>query len=154
WPVRKLDVADRDYFQAMKSDPSMQQSVALLRNRLVGDWTIVIGQRISSPTGEFLGVMTRGVAPKSIEAFLDSIEADKNSSIAFLHTDGTLMARIPRMDAMIGRKITIDSQPATQPDHYTLQVVSPVDKVARVVAVRHIPSFPIIITASTTVEAA
>jgi diguanylate cyclase (GGDEF)-like protein len=154
WPIRKVDITDRDYFRAMKSDPAMQQSVALLGNRLVGDWTIVIGQRISSPTGEFLGVMTRGVAPKSIEAFLDSIQADKNASIAFLHTDGTLMARIPRMDAMIGRKITIDNQPSSQPEHYTLQVVSPVDKVERVVAVRHMPSFPIIITASTTVEAA
>ena len=154
WPIRKVDITDRDYFRAMKSDPKMQQSVALLRNRLVGDWTIVIGQRISSPTGEFLGVMTRGVAPKSIEAFLDSIESDKNASIAFLHTDGTLMARIPRNDAMIGRKITVDNQPSTQPEHYTLQVVSPVDKVGRIVAVRHMPSFPIIITASTTVEAA
>ena len=154
WPIRKLDITDRDYFRAMKSDPAMQQSVALLRNRLVGNWTIVIGQRISSPTGEFLGVMTRGVAPKSIEAFLDSIESDKSASVAFLHTDGTLMARIPRMDAMIGRKITIDNQPSTQPEHYTLQVISPVDKVERIVAVRHMPSFPIIITASTTVEAA
>jgi diguanylate cyclase (GGDEF)-like protein len=154
WPVRKVNITDREYFRAMKADPTMQQSVALLRNRLVGNWTIVIGCRISSPSGAFLGVMTRGVSPRSIEAFLDSIESNKDSSIAFLHADGTLMARIPRMDAMIGRKITIDNQPAVQPDHYTLQVVSPVDKVERVVAVRHIPSLPIIITASTTVQAA
>jgi diguanylate cyclase (GGDEF)-like protein len=154
WPVRKLDITDREYFQAMKSDPAVQQSVALLRNRLVGDWTIVIGRRISSQTGEFLGVMTRGVSPKRIEAFLDSIEADNDSSIAFLHADGTLMARIPRMDAMIGQKITIANQPSAPAEHYTLQVVSPVDKVERIVAVRHIPSFPIVITTSTTVAAA
>ncbi len=154
WPVRKVDITDREYFRAMKSDPAMQQSVALLRNRLVGDWTIVIGRRISSPTGEFLGVMTRGVAPKSIEAFLNSVEADKDSSIAVLHADGTLMARIPSMDAMIGRKITIDDQSSAPPEHYTLRVVSPVDMVERIVAVRHIPSLPIVITASTTVAAA
>ena len=154
WPVRKLDVTDRDYFRAMKADPATQQTVALLRNRLVGNWTIVFGRRISSPTGEFLGVMTRGVSPKSIEAFLDSVEGDKNASIAVLHADGTLMARIPHVDAMIGRKITVDNQPAVQPEHYTLRVVSPVDKVERIVAVRHIPSLPIIITASTTVQAA
>ena len=40
---------------------------------------------------------------------------------------------------MIGRKITIDNQPSTQPEHYTLQVVSPIDKVERIVAVRHPP---------------
>ena len=154
WPVRKVDITDRAYFRAMKSDPTMQQSVALLRNRLVGNWTIVIGRRISSPTGAFLGVMTRGVAPKSIEAFLNSVEADKDSSIAVLHADGTLMARIPSVDAMIGRKITIDDQSSAPPEHYTLQVVSPVDKIERIVAVRHVPSLPIIITASTTVAAA
>jgi diguanylate cyclase (GGDEF)-like protein len=154
WPVRKVDITDREYFRVMKGDPATQHTVALLRNRLVGNWTIVFGQRISSPTGAFLGVMTRGVSPKSIEAFLDSVESDKDASIAFLHTDGTLMARIPRMDAMIGRKITIDNQAVAPPEHYTLQVVSPVDKVERIVAVRHIPSLPIIITASTTVQAA
>src|SRR5262249_32025099 len=66
---------------------------------------------------------------------------------------GTLMARIPRVDAMIGRKIAIDNQ-SSPPEHYTLQVVSQLDEVERIVAVRHIPSFPIIIAASTTVEAA
>ena len=154
WPVRQLNITDRAYFHAMKSDPSMLQSVALLRNRLVGEWTIVIGQRISSPSGEFLGVMTRGVAPTSIEAFLDSVEVAKDSSIAFLHADGTLMARVPHAEAMIGRKITIDHQASITAERYTLQVVSPVDKVDRVVAVRHIPSLPIIVTASTTIEAA
>src|SRR5262249_44506074 len=55
---------------------------------------------------------------------------------------------------MIGRKITIDNEGPRQDDHYNLQVISPVDQVERVVSVRHLPSFPITITASTTVEAA
>src|SRR5215468_6573120 len=28
WPIRTVDITDRDYFKAMKSDPTMQQSVA------------------------------------------------------------------------------------------------------------------------------
>jgi len=153
-PPTRLNIGDRPSFIAIKSDPAIQQTVALVRNLFTGRWAISFSRRISSPSGEFLGVMTRGLAPESIEEFLDSIKADKDASIAFLHADGTLMARVPRSEAMIGRKITIDNQSATPPEHYTLQVVSPVDKVERVVAVRHIPSLPIVITASISVQAA
>ncbi len=154
WPVHNLSIADRQYFNALKSDPNLQDAVEIVRGRLTNDWTILFAHKISSPTGEFLGVTTRGISPSSIEAFLDSVEPDKNASIAFLHADGTLMARIPHVDAMIGRKITVEGQPATTSDHYTLQLVSPVDNEERIVAVRHLPSLPIVITASITTEAA
>ncbi len=155
WPVRPRSIASRPYFQTLKQPDSKPLAVELVRSTLVDGWAIVFARRIQSSSGEFLGVVTRGIRPESIESFFESVGPTKDSSIAFLHADGTLMARVPRIDAMTGHKMTIDNQsslPAT--DHMTLQVVSPADGVERIVALRRVPSFPITITVSTTVAAA
>jgi diguanylate cyclase (GGDEF)-like protein len=154
WPVRNLSIAGRPIFRSIASDPTADRTVTLVNSPYTRSWAISFGRRITSPSGAFLGLMTRGLSPESVESFFDSIDLDKDSSIAFLHADGTLMARVPHAEAMIGRKITIDNQASISREHYTLQILSPVDKIERIVAVRHVPSMPIVITASTTTEAA
>src|SRR5579871_1653688 len=93
WPVPERSIAGRPSFEAIKSDPAAAAPVNLVRSPLTGGWVISFARRLSSPTGEFLGLMTRGLKPKDIEAFFDSVETDTDSSIALLHSDGTLMAR-------------------------------------------------------------
>src|SRR5580704_1812081 len=69
WPRPAVNVADRAYFQAAKLDPaSTQASIELVKSRLAGmGWTALIARTITGPSGEFLGLVTRGIATSSFE---------------------------------------------------------------------------------------
>src|SRR6185295_6393895 len=49
WPVAVRSIADRPYFNAMKTDPNSPALVVeLVRSRLTSEWAIVFAQRIAS----------------------------------------------------------------------------------------------------------
>ncbi|MFL4985515.1 MAG: cache domain-containing protein, partial [Xanthobacteraceae bacterium] len=58
WPIPALDVSDRDYFTAFKSNPQLTSFVsAPVVSRGGGTWTIFIARKFAGPNGEFLGLV-------------------------------------------------------------------------------------------------
>jgi diguanylate cyclase (GGDEF)-like protein len=158
WPVPAVSVADRHYFKTFKNDPqSPDMLVEPVYSRITGVWTTVIARKITGPRGEFLGVIGRGIEPANFERFFASLALGDGAAIAMFHRDGTLLARYPHMDSLIGQNFAngpFFQSVLSKSDHGTVRTVSPVDGKDRLGAVRALSEFPIIVAATTTASAA
>jgi diguanylate cyclase (GGDEF)-like protein len=112
---------------------------------------------VTGPEGQFLGLVTRAITPASFEQFFGSVVLGENATIAMYHRDGTLLARYPHVDEMIGQNFyagPMHQQILSKTSHGTMRLISPVDGVDRLASARNLGTFPISIIATTTVAAA
>jgi len=154
--VPAVNIADRDYFKALKSGPEQQQ-VELVRSRFSGGWRTVIARKVTGPTGEFLGVVSRAIAPTKFEAFISSAALGNDAAISMFHCDGSMLARHPYSDSMIGQKFRaapLLMKVLAEGGQQTLRVRSPVDDQDRLGSAAELSHFPIVVVATTTVSAA
>ncbi|HEY0218337.1 MAG TPA: EAL domain-containing protein [Afipia sp.] len=157
WPVPDISIADRSYFKALKADPTLEVLLEPVVSRISGTWTTVIARKVRGPTGDFLGVVTRGIEPKYFEKFFASLSFGDNSAISMFHRDGTMLARYPHVESMIGRNFgdgPIFSTILLKADRGTMRMTSPVDGEDRLATVRTLRSYPIVLIATTTVASA
>jgi diguanylate cyclase (GGDEF)-like protein len=158
WPAPPVSVADRRHFRAFKTDT---QSPAMLiepvYSRVTGVWTVVIARKVTGPNGEFLGMISRGIEPANFEIFFASLALGDSAVISMFHRDGTLLARYPHMEAMIGQnfvKAPLFQKVLSKTNQGTLRLISPVDGKDRLGSARLLNDFPIVVIATTTVSAA
>jgi diguanylate cyclase (GGDEF)-like protein/PAS domain S-box-containing protein len=158
WPVRDIRVGDRNYFKALKSGSEFERfRIELVPGRFHQGWATVIACKVSGPDGQFLGLVSRALTPANFESFFASVTLAPGSSIAMHHRDGTLLARFPHADNMIGKNFRSGSDEQLklfELNHHTTRLVSPVDGANRLVSSRALNEFPIVIVATTTVAAA
>ena len=158
WPVPPASVADRRYFRAFKTGP---QSPAMLiepvHSLVTGVWTTVIARKVTGPNGEFLGAIGRGIEPANFEKFFASLALGDGAVIAMFHRDGTLLARYPHVESMIGQNFLnapLFQNVLSKTNQGTLRLTSPVDGKDRLGSARLLNDFPIAVVATTTVSAA
>ncbi len=158
WPAPKVNVADRAYFRTFKYDPhSPDVLIEPLHSRVSGAWTILVARRIVAPSGEFLGVVGRGIEPAIFEKFFASVVLGEGATISMLHRDGTLLARYPHSQELMGRNFKtgpFEHQRVFWLDHFGGRFTSPVDGEDRLISSRALPHFPILVMATTTRAAA
>jgi diguanylate cyclase (GGDEF)-like protein len=158
WPVPAINVSDRPYFQTFKNDPSSPDLlVEAVHSRVTGVWTTVIARKLRGPHGEFLGVVGRGIEPVHFENFLASVSLGDGAAIAVHHRDGTLLARYPHVDALLGQNFRKSSgvlQEIFERSQFTSRVTSPVDGQERLVSSRTLTYLPIVVVATMTKTAA
>jgi diguanylate cyclase (GGDEF)-like protein/PAS domain S-box-containing protein len=158
WPVPGVDISDRAYFKTFKSGTvSPTILIELLRSRFSDDWATVIAYQVTAPNGAFLGVITRAITPASFEKFFASLTLGEGGAISMYHRDGTLLARYPHVEEMIGSNFTsgpVHRQVLSKADHGTIRLTSPIDGIDRLASARALSEFPISVIATTTVSAA
>ena len=158
WPVPDVKVADRAYFKTFKSGAVLTPVlIELVQSRFTGGWAAVIAHKVTGPKGEFLGVVTRATSPASIERHFASLALGEGAAISMYHRDGTLLARYPHVEAMLGKNFAGDPvhrQILSRSDHGTMRLTSPLDGQDRLASARALADFPISIIAATTVAAA
>jgi diguanylate cyclase (GGDEF)-like protein/PAS domain S-box-containing protein len=158
WPVPAVGIADRSYFETFKSNPQATTIFAEpVRSYLTGRWTIIIAHRLSGQNGIFLGVMARQVDPFNFENFFASVALGEGAAISMFHRDGTMLARHPRVDSMIGQNFKtapLINKVLTEGGHQTMRMQSPVDNQDRLGSAAEVSHYPIVIVATTTVSAA
>jgi diguanylate cyclase (GGDEF)-like protein len=159
WPVPEVSVADRAYFKAFTSSP--QSPTVLIEPvyaRVTGAWTTIIARKVTGTDGEFLGSISRGVEPAHFEKFFASLALGDGAAISMFDQNGTLLARYPHNEALIGRSFKggalLELVRPPQTDHGTMRLKSPIDGEDRVGAVRRLSKFPITVVATTAVSAA
>jgi diguanylate cyclase (GGDEF)-like protein/PAS domain S-box-containing protein len=117
----------------------------------------VLAHRLSAPDGALLGVMARRIDPLHFEKFFASVALGEGSAISMFHRDGTLLARYPHIDSMIGQKFRgapLLDKILTEGGRQTLRLQSPVDGQPRLGSASVLNRFPIVVVATTTVSAA
>jgi diguanylate cyclase (GGDEF)-like protein len=158
WPVQDLKITDRDFFKTFKSGTETTPTViGLVQGRFSGGWATVIAHKVTGPNGEFLGLVTRAITPASFEEFFESVALGEGAAISMYHRDGTLLARYPHVEAMIGRNFAnapMHRQILSRSKHGTMRLTSPVDGLDRLASARALAHFSISIIATTTVAAA
>ncbi|WOH69478.1 EAL domain-containing protein [Bradyrhizobium sp. BWA-3-5] len=158
WPTPVVSATDRTYFRTFKSSPhSPEMLVDPVYSRITGAWTTVIARKVTSPKGEFLGIIGRGIEPANFEKFFATVALGPGATIAMHHSDGTLLARYPHVADLIGKNFR--NGPAAQRQIFELprstsRLKSPIDGEDRLIASRALTNFPIVIIASTTTSAA
>ncbi|WP_213772143.1 EAL domain-containing protein [Bradyrhizobium sp. dw_78] len=156
-PLPSINIADRDYFQRFKNDPQSPDIViAPLRSRFSAGWTTVIARKIVGPDGTFLGVVARGLSPANFETFFESLTLGEGSAIQMLHRDGTMLARYPHIEAMMGRDLhdAPVQKLLVNTDHATLRLLSPVDGEDRLAAAHTLSQFPLLVLATVKISTA
>ena len=153
WPVPDADIADRRYFQEFTSGrPTPDVIVEPVVSKVTKVWTTVFARKIIGRNGEIIGFASRGVEPTHFEDFVASLALDSDTAISMIHRDGTIIARYPKDDKLIGHNVANTSafQRALAVDgnisgRFTSARLSE-DKVGAVKSLTH---FPILIVATT-----
>jgi diguanylate cyclase (GGDEF)-like protein len=157
WPLPNINIADRSYFKDFATD-SRSPAVVLARvfSSFAGSWTTVIARKVVGPNGQLLGVVTRGMESANLEKFFESVSLGNGSAITLLHRDGTMLARYPHIEEMIGRDFRAApvQKLLSRVDHGTIRLISPIDGEDRLASARTLSEFPLSIIATTTIATA
>ena len=157
-PAPPLNISERGYFKSFKFD---SRSPSLLtesvRSYLTGNLNSVIAHRLRGEDGIFLGVMTRRINPVTYEKFFASVALGTSAAISMFHADGTLLARYPRVDELIGQnfaKTQLLQRVRERGTQQTLRVQSPIDQTDRLGSAVPLGHYSGIVVVTNTVTAA
>jgi PAS domain S-box-containing protein len=157
WPIPDVNVSDRDYFKALKSDPNLFSFISEpVRNRGTGTWTIYIARKVIGSNGDFVGLVLVAMELHYFEKLFGTIALNPSGSISLFRRDGVLLARHPRVDVVarsygtsaIFVKLLADS------DRGVGRQVSVIDGKDRLIAAHAVPHYPVVVAATTTIAAA
>ena len=157
WPTPMADLSGRDYTRhfAAENDPGLFIS-APVAGRLTNVWTVFLSRRVSGPDGRFLGVVHASVPVRVFADLYASIDLPHSHNFLLLRRDGTILIRYPDSLSRVGQKM-----PAQSP-WYSLVAAgggnyeSPgyFDDAARLVAVRPLRDYGLVVDVATRVDAA
>jgi diguanylate cyclase (GGDEF)-like protein len=153
--VPYVNIADRAYYKTLKSSADADDcEIEMVRSRFSGGWRTVIARKMTGPNGEFLGIISRAISPEKYEEFFSKVALGNGAAISLNHHDGTLIARYPHIEAMIGR--SFKPAPGSKAvnlfdaDRGTMRLISPVDGEERILSARSLRRFPLTVFATTT----
>jgi diguanylate cyclase (GGDEF)-like protein/PAS domain S-box-containing protein len=157
-PLPAINVSGRPYFRTMKSDPRSPPIIAeAVQSYVSGTWSTVIAHRLTGVGGVFLGAMVRRINPANYERFFASVMLGSGAAISMFHSDGTMLARYPHVDNLIGRKFSrgpLLQSVLSKGGQRTGRVRSPIDHADRLGSAIALSRFPIAVVATRSVEAA
>lgn len=153
WPVADVSISDRRYFHEFTSGrPTPDVIVEPVISKVSGVWTTVFARKITGRHGELIGFTSRGIKPSHFEAFVASLALNSDTTISMIHRDGTIIARYPQDDNVVGRNVA--NSPSFQRalalnGNVSGRFRSTVQADDRVGAVRSLTNFPILIVTTT-----
>jgi diguanylate cyclase (GGDEF)-like protein len=154
-PTPVINIADRDFFKAMQAHPEQTMVITEpMQTRTTGKWTIYIAHRVTSPDGEFLGVIQGAVELSYFEELYRSVAPGPASAIALLRRDGRLLARYPHIDMAAGWASTASKLFAvldtTGSSSAVVRENGVFDHQERLIAARALVHYPVVVTVTNT----
>ena len=155
WPVPNLNNADRKYFLAFKLNPKLNSLISEpVINRATGTWTVFLVRRLADPSGKFLGVINGAMELAFYEKLFGAVVLNEHSSISLQHSDGTLLARYPRIETAIGAVFTGANNALGVHNSGTARLIGKMDGKDRLLAAHRLSHYPLVIAVTTGVDAA
>jgi diguanylate cyclase (GGDEF)-like protein/PAS domain S-box-containing protein len=160
WPLKRIDVTDRDYFTAFQTEPDRRWFVGEpIANRGSGAWVIPVARKIVGPEGELFGLLVGAIGVEYFQNFFSRIALGPEAALVMYRADGTLVARGPHPQGYLGRADDISRALATtvlaQPDHgLVARQNAPYNGKESLIAGRRLAHYPIVVAASKSVDAA
>ena len=121
FPAPAVNVADRDYFAALRSGPMSGPYVsAPARSRINGAWTMFMARRLDLGSPEFQGLVLGVIPLEVIERSFESV-TPPGSTVTLLRNDGLIVARFPRDESLIGKTSTAPANEGRLVSSHALQ---------------------------------
>ncbi len=100
------DLSYRDYFQAVKKHPEPDMLyVSPPFKTLLGVFSITLSRVISSPRGEFAGIVTANLNPEYFKTLMASVLYTPDMWDAIGHGDGLLFLMVPEREELQGMNL-------------------------------------------------
>jgi diguanylate cyclase (GGDEF)-like protein/PAS domain S-box-containing protein len=151
WPTPSINFSDRAYFKAFQTGTAPSPFlIETIQSRISSGQAIVFARKISDAHGRFVGVVTRSIRPQVFENFMSSVALGGGASITLHHRDGTVFARFPHVDGLVGKNLAgapLFSE-MIAPNFGGGIVTSPVDGAERLVSARLLDSYPLLVVAT------
>ncbi len=147
WPAPDIDVADREFFNALKSNPLLTSFISLPgHNRTDGAWTLFLARKVTAANGAFLGLVLGVVELSYFDKLFGSVSLGNGSSIALYRNDGILLTRFPQAESFIGKTFTSPLAALGDDDSGTARITGQIGGKDRLLAVHRLAHFPVLIT--------
>ncbi len=93
----QVNVADREYFRRLRSDPKARFVVSeLLQGRISGRWGIIIAERVSRPDGSFGGAVLGSVDVDSVDGLISKLDVGPLGAVGVRDLTFKLVALRPK----------------------------------------------------------
>ncbi|UPG73995.1 ATP-binding protein [Roseomonas gilardii subsp. gilardii] len=151
-PVPPVNVADRDYFKVLSTDPSRLTFIGLpVENRGNGNTTIYLARRISSADGRFLGLVLGAMNLQYFQRLYADLRMPKDTGIALWRDDGALLLRHPPLPAGAPRpELAMEMRPG---ERQVVESRSREDGHHRIEAATRLQTQPVVVSISRSTEA-
>jgi diguanylate cyclase (GGDEF)-like protein/PAS domain S-box-containing protein len=150
WPIPDINNRDQDYSETFKNNPYLMSFVSKPRHSpATGKWVLPIARKIIGPDGKFLGVILGIMELHYFENLFQSIMPGAGSSISLHLNDGTILARYPRIESVIGRSFPASLNALENRERGTIRIIGKMEGMQgkeRILAARHLAHFPLYVT--------
>lgn len=154
---RGSGTADREYFKFHQQNVSSVAHIGpAIRSRQNGEWIIPVTKRINDKDGNFQGVLLAGIKMSYFDQFFKSFSIDDQGSMFLGLTDGTLLARRPFVESLIGTSMAkgeIFQKLLPKAPTGTAMSRSLVDGVVRLYGYRQLEGYPLVVYAASSRDA-
>jgi diguanylate cyclase (GGDEF)-like protein len=157
WPTPPINLTNRDYYQHFKNNDDKGIYVGKpVHDHTTGLETIFFGKRINDSNNAFLGMIIVGVRVTYFQRIYNSIKSLPDQSFLLLRNDGTVILRYPDLKDRGGEMMPEESPWYRLVSQGGGAFRSPgyFDGAARLVAVRPLSDYPLVINVAVSETAA
>ena len=151
-PNVAVNIARLPGFGQLRDDATMDLVVGeAVRAQIDHQWMIPVGRRLQTAAGGFAGVIGARMRIGYFEDFYRNVQLERGTKITLMHTNGTLLARHPPVEAAFGQRYPLFDTllaAAAAGNHGPLRTVSPVDGVERFTTIRMVADYPLAVIVS------
>ena len=152
WPAPAINIADRDYFQNARDQSHDGLTISTpIRNRINGQNSVVFARSMKGSAGEFIGIVYLSVNTEYFGIVYDLVKSVRDLTFTLASTNGTILVRYPNPTDRAGENV-----PKTSPWYEVVasgggsfRSIGNFDGRFRLVSVRHLQSFPLVVSVST-----
>lgn len=150
------NVADREYFKAViGAAPGLRHIGIPVVSRVSGQWRLPVTVRMQQARGGF-EVINASVDLSALISAFESERPKPNGTIGLWNTDGTLLVRAPRVDALVGKKVAQNALElerfGSRTTGWFLTEFGPIDGQARLVGHARLKDSPLFVVVTATLD--
>lgn len=143
-----INVADRRYFTELRDRPELDFVIGdVVQSRVTGRQVFHFARPIRNSRGEFLGIVTAAVDANRMHYGYEKLGYSEGT-LAVFTSDLNLLARWPALPEALGKNFDGPDRfefLKSGKDHYATRVMSPLDAVDRIIGVKRLTSYPLIV---------
>lgn len=155
-PPPTVNVADRSYFQAHEAGAADPHIGPAVHGRASGATIFTVSRALRDGEGRLTGVVMAGLNVSYFTGLYDLLDPRLDPLLGIYRSDGAVLVRRPNMEAAVGmimRDAPVFERLRNHPAG-TVDAVSPVDGVERIVSYRAVPGLPLVVIAGVAREEA